>query len=46
MYLFGGQIFWFMSFNPSKCVHLKISNRHHLLAIKYYIGQQKIEQLP
>ena len=34
---------WLMSFNPSKCVHLKISNKHHLLATKYYINQQQID---
>ena len=37
---------WLMSFNPSECVHLKISNRHHLLATKYYIGQRQIDQSP
>jgi len=37
---------WLMLFNPTKYVHLKISNRHHLLATKYYIGQQQIDQLP
>ena len=37
---------WLMSFNSSKCVYLNISNRHHLLATKYYIGQQQIDQSP
>ena len=35
---------WLMSCNPSKCVHLKISNRHYCSATKCYIGQHLIEQ--
>jgi len=33
-----------MSFNPTKCVHLKISNKQCPSDIKYYIGQHQIEQ--
>jgi len=34
-------IVWLMSFDPTKCVHLKISNKQ---CIKYYINQHQIEQ--
>ena len=35
---------WLMSFNPTKCVHLKISNKQCPSDIKYYIDQHQIEQ--
>jgi len=35
---------WPMSFNPTKSVHLKISNKQCPSDIKYYIGQHQIEQ--
>ena len=46
--LIGGQIFGsYISFDPSKSVHLRYqADIMHLLATKFYIGQQQIEQLP
>ena len=35
---------WLMSFNPTKCVHLKISNKQYPSDIKYYINQHQIER--
>jgi len=35
---------WLMSFNPTKCIHLKVSNKQCPSYIKYYIDQHKIEQ--
>ena len=33
-----------MSFNPTKCIHLKVSNKQCPSDIKYYIDQHQIEQ--
>ena len=35
---------WLVSFNPTKCVHLKISNKQYPSNTKYFIKQCQIEQ--
>ena len=35
---------WQMSFNPSKCIHLKIINKHFPMQTSYYLGEYIIQQ--
>ena len=36
---------WQMSFNPSKCIHLNITNKHFPMQTSYYLGEYIIQQL-
>ena len=33
-----------MSFNPSKCIHLKITNKHFTMQTSHYLGEYIIQQ--
>ena len=35
---------WQMSFNPSKCIHLKITNKHFPMQTSYYLDECIIQQ--
>ena len=35
---------WQMSFNPSKCIHLKITNKHFPMQTSYYLDEYIIQQ--
>ena len=35
---------WKMSFNPSKCIHLKIINKHFPMQTSYYLDEYIIQQ--
>ena len=35
---------WQRSFNPSKCIHLKITNKHFPMLTSYYLDEYTIQQ--
>ena len=36
---------WQMELNPSKCIHLTISNKHHTIKCSYYISSHLIQKV-
>ena len=36
---------WQMEFNPAKCVHLTISNKHHIIEHNYYLFDHLIQKV-
>ena len=34
---------WQMSFNPSECIHLKVTNKHSLMPTSYYLDEYNIQ---
>ena len=36
---------WQMEFNPTKCVHLTISNKHHIIEHNYYLFDHLIQKV-